>query len=200
MKATKMPQNPDQLQHIEPSLRSLAIPIEQIHTDAQNVRRHPDENLDAITKSLEAFGQQKPIVVDKHQTCLAGNGTLTAARALGWTHLAAVQSGLSGSSARAYAIADNRTTDTSEWDFDKLAKQLASLQNEMDFDHLTTGFDDQQIEDAINTALHIESPNLRDIEIPDTYQLLVACKNEDQQQQLFEQLDQEGYACRVLTL
>ena len=70
----------------------------------------------------------------------------------------------------------------------------------MDFDHLTTGFDDQQIEDAINTALHIESPNLRDIEIPDTYQLLVACKNEDQQQQLFEQLDQEGYACRVLTL
>ena len=200
MKATKMPQNPDQLQHIEPSLRSLAIPIEQIHTDAQNVRRHPDENLDAITKSLEAFGQQKPIVVDKHQTCLAGNGTLLAARALGWTHLAAVTTGLSGSSARAYAIADNRTTDTSDWDMDKLAQQLAVLQNEMDFDHFTTGFDDSQIEDAIDKAMQIEDASMRDVAIADSYQVLVACADEVQQRQLFERLEKEGFQCRVLTL
>lgn len=188
------------LEYIEPSLRSLAIRIDQIHADENNVRKHPEENLEAITRSLEAFGQQKPIVIDKHHTCLAGNGTLLAARALGWTHLAVVTSGLSGSSARAYAIADNRTTDTSAWDVDKLAQQLAALQNEMDFDHLTTGFDDQQIEDAINKAMQIDSQSLRDVDIPDTYQVLVACINEDQQKQLFEHLQQEGYQCRVLTL
>jgi ParB-like chromosome segregation protein Spo0J len=189
-----------ELNFIEPSLRPLAIHIDQINIDQNNVRKHPEENLDAITRSLEAFGQQKPIVIDKHHTCLAGNGTLLAARALGWTHLAVVASGLSGSSARAYAIADNRTTDTSDWDIDKLAQQLAILQNEMDFDHLTTGFDDGQIEEAINKAMQIESQAMRDVEIPDTYQVLVACINEDQQKQLFERLDQEGYSCRVLTL
>jgi len=164
------------------------------------VRKHPQQNLDAIKRSLESFGQQKPIVIDKNNTCLAGNGTLLAARALGWTHLAAVTSGLSGTSARAYAIADNRTTDTSTWDDDKLAQQLAALQNDMDFDHLTTGFDDQQIEDAINKAMQIESQTLRDIEIPDTYQVLVACENETQQKEIFERMQEEGYSCRILTL
>ncbi|MFG0247644.1 MAG: ParB/RepB/Spo0J family partition protein [Phycisphaeraceae bacterium JB051] len=188
------------LQHIEPTLRPLAVPIEQIHNDQDNVRKHPEQNLDAIKKSLEAFGQQKPIVIDKHNTCLAGNGTLLAARALGWTHLAAVTTGLSGSSARAYAIADNRTTDTSQWDMDKLSQQMANLQNQLDFDHLTTGFDDSQIEEAINKALHIENESLRDVAIPDTYQLLVACEDEQQQKQLFERLEQEGFPCRVLTL
>ncbi len=188
------------LQHIEPSLRPLAVPIGQIHNDQDNVRKHPDQNLDAIKCSLEAFGQQKPIVIDKHHTCLAGNGTLLAARALGWTHLAAVTTGLSGSSARAYAIADNRTTDTSDWDMDKLAQQLAILQNEMDFDHLTTGFDDSQIEDAINKAMQIEDESMRDVAIPDSYQVLVACEDESQQKQLFERLDEEGFQCRVLTL
>lgn len=190
----------DHLQHIEPSLRSLAIHIDQIHADQHNVRKHPEENLTAIKRSLETFGQQKPIVIDKHHTCLAGNGTLLAARALGWTHLAAVTTGLSGSSARAYAIADNRTTDTSDWDIDKLAQQLAALQNEMDFDHVATGFDDQQIEDAINQAMHIENPSLRDVDINDIHQLLVACDDEQQQQELFQRLDREGYSCRVLTL
>lgn len=189
-----------QFPYIEATLCNLAIPIKQIKVDQDNVRKHPEQNLDAIKRSLESFGQQKPIVIDKDHTCLAGNGTLLAARALGWTHLAAVITGLSGTSARAYAIADNRTTDTSTWDDDKLAQQLAALQNDMDFDHLTTGFDDQQIEDAINQAMQIENQTLRDIEIPDTYQVLVACKNEDQQKEIFEHMQEEGYRCRILTL
>ena len=71
-----MVNNTDHLQHIEPTLRPLAVPINQIHNDQDNVRKHPDQNLDSIRRSLEAFGQQKPIVIDKHHTCLAGNGTL----------------------------------------------------------------------------------------------------------------------------
>jgi len=186
--------------NIESSIRDLAVPISQIHADQNNVRKHPEENLDAIKRSLESFGQQKPIVIDKNKTCLAGNGTLIAARALGWTHLAAVASNLSGTSARAYAIADNRTTDTSQWDDDKLASQLAVLQNDMDFDHLTTGFNDQQIEDAINKAMQIENVSQPDMDIPDICQVLVACQDEPQQKELFERLEEEGYTCRILTL
>ncbi len=36
--------------------------------------------------------------------------------------------------------------------------------------------------------------------IPSLLQIVVECRSEDQQQDLFERLRQEGYSCRVLTL
>jgi hypothetical protein len=42
-----------------------------------------------------------------------------------------------------------------------------------------------------------EKPSLP---IPSLLQILVECRSERQQQELFERLRQEGYACRVLTL
>jgi hypothetical protein len=36
--------------------------------------------------------------------------------------------------------------------------------------------------------------------IPAVLQILVECKSEDQQRDLFERLSEEGYSCRVLTL
>ncbi len=191
----------ESLTYIENSLRSLAVPIEGIKADPNNVRQHSLENLNAIKRSLQAFGQQKPIVVTADNVCLAGNGTLSAARALGWTHLAVVQSGLVGRGARAFAIADNRTTDLSQWDDHKLAEQLAELQNDLDLDHLATGFDDDQIEKMIDEAVgntsDVDGP---EVDITDTYQLLVACEDENDQHQLYDHLKQEGYTCRVLTL
>jgi hypothetical protein len=38
------------------------------------------------------------------------------------------------------------------------------------------------------------------IEVPESYQLLVDCRDETDQRALFERLRDEGYTCRVLTL
>jgi ParB-like chromosome segregation protein Spo0J len=56
-----------------------SLPIDQVHADPANARRHPQRNLDAIMSSLARFGQQKPIVIDEQNICRAGNGTLAAA-------------------------------------------------------------------------------------------------------------------------
>jgi hypothetical protein len=47
------------------------VPIDSIHADPANVRRHPDRNLDAIRASLARFGQQKPLVgeLPGHRRC-----------------------------------------------------------------------------------------------------------------------------------
>ena len=66
-----------------------AISIESLSLDPSNVRKHSRRNLDAIKASLRKFGQQKPIVVDAKCIVLAGNGTLTAAKELGWTEVVA---------------------------------------------------------------------------------------------------------------
>jgi DNA methylase/ParB-like nuclease domain len=104
------------------------VPIDTLHPDPQNVRVHPEKNLHAIRDSLTAFGQQKPLVVTPDGLILAGNGTWTAARQLGWTHIAAQVTTLAPALARAYALADNRTGELAGWDDAGLADLLRDLQ------------------------------------------------------------------------
>jgi ParB-like chromosome segregation protein Spo0J len=101
------------------------VPISSLSQDPSNARKHPDRNLEQIKASLRRFGQQKPIVVDATNTVRAGNGTLAAAIALGWTSIAIVRSDLPKTELTAYAIADNRTAELAEWDAQILSATLA---------------------------------------------------------------------------
>ena len=101
--------------------------------------------MDAIKASLSRFGQQKPIVVSPQNIVIAGNATLRAAKALGWIHISIVRTSLTGSEAIAYAIADNRTGDLSEFVDEDLAKQLQALQMEDLELAKATGFLDNEI-------------------------------------------------------
>lgn len=135
---------------ITAALRSLAVPIGTLRADPDNVRRHGRENLDAIAASLAAYGQQVPVVFTvapggKARVVRKGNGLLAAARRLGWTHLAAVESSLTGDAAKAFAIADNRTSDLSEFDPALLAAQLQDLE-EADVPLEEMGFDDETLD------------------------------------------------------
>lgn len=104
--------------------------VAELSADPANARKHSERNLDAIKASLTRFGQQKPIVIDSSGVVRAGNGTLAAAKALGWAEIDVVVSNLQGAEAMAYAIADNRTAELAEWDDDVLAATLQSLADE----------------------------------------------------------------------
>lgn len=121
------------------------IPVDLLHADPANARRHPERNVEAIKASLARFGQVKPIVVDAGNVVRAGNGTLHAARALGWASLACVRMPHKGAEATAYAIADNRTAELAEWDGEVLAETLKALQDE-DFDLASVGYDEAELE------------------------------------------------------
>lgn len=114
------------------------VAIDSLSLDPANLRKHSQRNLDAIGASLRRFGQQKPIVVNAQNVVLAGNGTLTAARAIGWKEIKIVRSELAGTQATAFGIADNRSAELAEWD-DNLADVLASLKAE-DFPIEDIGF------------------------------------------------------------
>ena len=100
--------------------------ITELSLDPSNVRKHGRKNIDAIKASLRKFGQQKPIVVDAKGIVLAGNGTLAAAKELGWTEIEIVLTQLEGVEATMFAIADNRTAELAEWE-DKLEEVMKSL-------------------------------------------------------------------------
>lgn len=121
-------------------LKIETVAVGSLVLDPANVRLHDAKNLEAIKGSLARFGQQKPIVVDAKGVVLAGNGTLTAARALGWKTITVARTSLTGSEAVAFALADNRTSDLSTWDLPALGDITAGLTGE-GFDVGAIGFD-----------------------------------------------------------
>jgi DNA modification methylase len=142
-------------------MKTELVKIETLVFDPANARKHGEKNLAAIKSSLQRFGQQKPIVVDANGVVRAGNGTLAAAKALGWKEIAIVRSPLSGSEATAYAIADNRTSELAEWDDDVLSQTLAALQIEDEELALASGFDAKEI-DAL-----LAPDEVKEDEVPD---------------------------------
>jgi len=107
-------------------LEIKTVSVNALMLDPQNARRHPKVNIDAIKESLERFGQVAPIVVRKG-VVVGGNGTLTAAQALGWDELEVVEFEGTLRDAKSLALALNRTAELAEWNTVQLAETLAEL-------------------------------------------------------------------------
>jgi len=134
------------LQWESDSMKLERVRLSQVHLHPANPRLHNQRNIDAIKASLVAYGQQKPIIIDRKNIVIAGNGTVTAARELKWKELLAQRTGLKEFSATAYLIADNRTSELAEWDDPVLAKLLKALGRESRFDPAALGYDPLEIE------------------------------------------------------
>jgi DNA modification methylase len=117
------------------------VAITSLRLDPNNARKHDDKNLAAIKGSLSRFGQQKPLVVTADGTVVAGNGTLEAAKALGWDEIAVVRSALPEQDLTAFALADNRSAELAAWDNEILTKTLRALEDD-GFPIADIGFDD----------------------------------------------------------
>lgn len=104
--------------------------IQELTPDPKNARKHDAENLKILAESLKKFGQRKPIVISESGQVVAGNGTLEAAKKLGWLEIQAVRvpADWSPEMIRAYALADNRTAELSEWNTEELNAQLLELE------------------------------------------------------------------------
>lgn len=136
------------------------VSIDSLVLDPENVRTHDRRNIDVIKYSLKNFKQQKPIVVTKDNIVIAGNGTLIAVKELRdetgddyWNEIDISRSHLTGDEAAAYAAVDNRSTDLSKNDDEKLKDLLDRLKaSEWDIEGL--GWNDYDL-----SALGLISPD-----------------------------------------
>ena len=150
-------------------METVTINLADLKLDPHNARKHSAKNLEAIANSLSKFGQRKPIVISADKTILAGNGTVVAAKQLGWKTVVATVAPKEWDSdtAKAYALADNRTAELAEWDDSILAKQLIELDT-AGWDLTNLGFENasqptnQDLENAFN-ALNNEKSILEQI-------------------------------------
>jgi DNA modification methylase len=126
----------------------LFVAIGNLIPDPDNPRKHGRAQISAIARSIEAFGFNAPILVDKNNKIVAGHGRYEAAKLLGLAKVPIVSlSHLTPTQAKAYLLADNQLTDRSTFDDNKLAIHLKELSDlVLDFDIEAIGFEPPEID------------------------------------------------------
>lgn len=127
------------------ALITESVKISTLKFDPDNARTHGPRNIAAIRSSLDRFGQRRPLVVFG-DTVIAGNGTLQAAKELGWDEISItrVPEDWNKDQARAFALTDNRTSELAEWDSQQLLKALQAIDSDL-IDSI--GFNEKEIGD-----------------------------------------------------
>jgi len=106
----------------------------------ENNPRHNEDAVEAVANSIREFGFKQPLVIDSDGVVIVGHTRLLAAKRLGFkTVPCLIASDLTPSQIQAYRLADNKTNELADWDFDKLAEELDGLT--IDFDMSDFGFD-----------------------------------------------------------
>jgi DNA modification methylase len=100
-----------------------------------------DDAVDAVAASLREFGFRQPIVVDGDGVIVAGHTRYKAALKLGLEKVPVhVATDLTPDQIRAYRIADNKTAELAEWNYDLLPIELEALK-QANYDLGLLGFD-----------------------------------------------------------
>lgn len=121
---------------------------DELKPNPRNPRLHSARQIKQIAKSIEAFGFNVPLLVDRDSQVIAGHGRLAAAKLLKIDQVPTLAlEHLTDAQAKAFLIADNKLTENAEWDADLLAQQFKELAElDLDFALETTGFEMAEID------------------------------------------------------
>lgn len=120
------------------SPKPQVLPLKALTPDSRNTRRRTQRSHALIEKSLSTYGAARSIVIDETGTILAGNGTVEAAATIGIekvlvvpvdgnTLVAVQRTDLNDKQKKEYSIADNRSSDLSEFDAAALTDLLSDM-------------------------------------------------------------------------
>jgi ParB family transcriptional regulator, chromosome partitioning protein len=113
---------------------------------ANNPRTHSEQQVAQVAASIQEFGFNNPILIDEHNSIIAGHGRLAAAQKLNMSTVPTILlEGLSEAQRKAYVIADNKLTENGGWDYDLLAVEIDRLK-ELDIDVNLTGFGIEELQ------------------------------------------------------
>lgn len=121
-------------------MQIIEVAIDQIK-EYENNPRINNKAIEAVQESIASFGFKVPIVLDTNNVIIAGHTRLAAAERLEMeTVPCIIADDLTPEKVKAFRLADNKTAEIAEWDFDKLEEELRAL-NAFDIDMSAFGFD-----------------------------------------------------------
>jgi len=99
----------NQLKIKEIVLETEIIAIEALVAPERNVRMHTREQIKELARSIQMFGQIRPVIIDENNIVLAGNGLVEALKELSYSQAACLRfSALSEKEKKKLMLADNK--------------------------------------------------------------------------------------------
>lgn len=131
--------------------------IEAVHMYENNPRKN-ETAVNAVAKSIKQFGFKQPIIIDGAGVIIAGHTRYKAAIQLGLDSVPCiVADDLTCEQVKAFRLADNKTGELADWDFERLEEELQQLAGG-EIDMTEFGFGEFEIEAIVNNL----SPDLYD--------------------------------------
>jgi len=134
----------------------------------RNARDHTDKQIAQIAANIRRFGFLVPIVVDADDMIVAGHGRWEAAKKLGLDQVPCIRAEfLTDADRRAFALAENRLAELSEWNTELLTDELELLFEE-GFDIGVIGFSTADIDfTVVDEDRPKKSSKAERVELPD---------------------------------
>ena len=173
------------------NLKIEYLPVEDLVPYQNNARKHTNTDVSAIAKSIEMFGFDDPIGIWKGNVIIEGHGRLMAAKQLGMETVPVIRlDHLTDEERRSYALVHNKSAELSEWDFEKLELELSELP---EIDMSDFGFE-------LNFEEKTETNEPKEATYSESIGVIIDCSDEEEAEEIFNKLQEEGYTCRISTL
>ena len=152
----------------------------------ENNPRKNDEAVQYVANSIKEFGFKVPIVIDKDYVIVAGHTRYKASKQLGLEKVPCIiADDLTDEQIKAFRLADNKTGELADWDFDLLDSELFDIQ---DIDMDLFGF---------NKDITIGEEFGSEIEYSDSektkFVVEVEFENEDEAVEYLHTCEEQGY-------
>lgn len=107
--------------------------INALRPAEKNVRIHNEKQINELKKSIEAFGQIRPIVTDENGVIIVGHGLWETLKFMGETHAKVLMlKGLSETEKKKLMLADNKIYELGNTDYDVMLEILEEIKLEGD--------------------------------------------------------------------
>lgn len=140
----------------------------------ENNPRFNDMAVEAVANSIKEFGFLQPVVVNEYNVLLAGHTRTKAAEKLGMELVPAIiANDLTEAQEKAFRLADNKTAEIAEWDFEALERELHDIE---DIDMALFGFEEldralEEIEEDKDLNEESEEPKTSRVQKGDVWKL-----------------------------
>lgn len=170
-----------------------------------NPRTISAKKLEMLKKSItedSEFLSVRPLIVNmypgRENIVIGGNQRLLAARELGLKTVPAIIVSIDPTREKIWNIKDN--AGYGEWEGGLLKEVIIQLQEES-ADLELVGFDESEIGAILNEEF-AKNPDDIDVDakLNKTFEVVIDCQNETQQNEIFNRLKADGYMVRVLTI
>lgn len=127
--------------------------LELLKAPERNIRLHTDKQLIEFRRSVQMFGQIRPIVIDENNTILAGNGLAETLRLMGRKEADCyLVTGLSDIEKKKLMMADNRIFDLGVDDMTAFDALVQELKDDLDI----PGYDENMLKALVMEPIEID--------------------------------------------